>query len=801
MESLDDYRNNKYWNKYFDYVLPKTGGGVLFYTSTNEATGNWVANNTDTTRNTYDSTTHEGVLWLLPTTTTIGGGTSTDYSPFYADTGLTSVDLTYSGLTNINSGSFRSCSNLTSVHIPASVTNIHNTAFYQDLSVASITVDSANTKYNDGNGSNCIIQTSNNTLVFGCKNTVIPNTVVTIGTYAFSKCTGLTTMTIPNNVTTINNNAFQSCSGLTSFTIGSGVTSIGNSTFGACPNLTSVTCLATTPPTLGTGNFPNTNDTLYVPAASVSAYENDSAWRAAFTNIQPIGNYSYITVVAGSNGSVTGSGWYENGTTVTIGATADTHYHFTQWNDGDTNATRTVTVTTNATYTASFAIDTFTITALSNSSSYGSVSGGGTYAYGATVTLTATPSTGYKLLQWNDDDTSNPRTITVTGDATYTALFEEIVYMIEYISSGAVDEHTNSWINQYTYTNKNTWTGAPGQFHYHYWIYPKPNGTTMGGNYGTWYSNGVVSVIDWSNSGITTLESNAVGNTHIASINIPDSVTTIGTGAFTDCFDLESVTIGSGVTTIGDGAFGEIYGGTTLYRLTTVICEATTPPTLGRFNFGASNATLYVPAASVSAYQNDSDWSAVFANITVRSITYTSTRQASGDWVLNNTDTAHNTWDSNTGIGVLYLNSGVTEIGGSASVNSSPFYRDTGLTSVDLQHSGLTTIGISAFRNCYGLTSITIPNTVTIINTNAFQNCYGLTSITFSSSLTFIDESSFGGCDSLTSVTCKATTPPILGTSNFGASNDTLYVPYESLSAYRNDMLWSSKFTTITAIP
>ena len=53
----------------------------------------------------------------------------------------------------------------------------------------------------------------------------------------------------------------------------------------------------------------------------------------------------------------------------------------------------------------------------------GTVTGGGTYNGGATATLTATPNTGYHFVQWQDGNTQNPRTITVTGDATYTAAF------------------------------------------------------------------------------------------------------------------------------------------------------------------------------------------------------------------------------------------------------------------------------------------------------------------------------------------------------------------------------------------
>ncbi len=68
----------------------------------------------------------------------------------------------------------------------------------------------------------------------------IPNSVTSIGEYAFSECTGLTSVTIPNSVTSIGNSAFKSCWRLTSVTIGNSVTSIGNSAFESCPLLTEI---------------------------------------------------------------------------------------------------------------------------------------------------------------------------------------------------------------------------------------------------------------------------------------------------------------------------------------------------------------------------------------------------------------------------------------------------------------------------------------------------------------------------------------------------------------------------------
>ncbi len=151
----------------------------------------------------------------------------------------------------------------------------------------------------------------------------------------------------------------------------------------------------------------------------------DATYTAYFAET-PVTYYTITTEVTPTGaGTVTGGGYYPAGTNVTLTATANVGYSFSQWNDGNTQSTRTITVTGDATYTASFTQNTYTITTAASPTSGGTVTGGGTYHYGDTPTLTATANTGFTFSQWHDGNSDNPRRITVTGDATYTANFTE----------------------------------------------------------------------------------------------------------------------------------------------------------------------------------------------------------------------------------------------------------------------------------------------------------------------------------------------------------------------------------------
>ena len=192
-------------------------------------------------------------------------------SPFEDNETLTSVTIGDS-VTSIGNYAFCGCSSLTSLTIPNSVTSIGGCAFEFCRSLTSLTIPNSVTSIGDYAFYDCSSLTS----------VTIGNSVASIGKYAFWDCSSLTSLTIPNSVTSIGDHAFYDCSSLTSVTIGNSVTSIGVGAFDRCNALSELLIAATVPPTVGIGNFSNSNyinTVVKVPEGSLAAYQAANVWK------------------------------------------------------------------------------------------------------------------------------------------------------------------------------------------------------------------------------------------------------------------------------------------------------------------------------------------------------------------------------------------------------------------------------------------------------------------------------------------------------------------------------------------
>lgn len=164
-------------------------------------------------------------------------------------------------------------------------------------------------------------------------------------------------------------------------------------------------------------------------------------------------------------GTATGSGTYNHGKSATINAIPAEGYHFLKWNDGNTSAARSVTVTANAAYTASFAPNSYTVEAKSDNPEMGRVEIGGIgedgkCSYGASVTIEAIPNPGYRFAHWNDGSDLVSRSVTVVGDAAYTATFVPEEYIVS-VNSADQTMGTVSGGGTYPYLKQITITANP----------------------------------------------------------------------------------------------------------------------------------------------------------------------------------------------------------------------------------------------------------------------------------------------------------------------------------------------------
>ena len=283
-------------------------------------------------------------------------------SSFTGCTKLVSLDLG-DVVTSIGNSAFYGCTSLESLVVGDEVALIGRYAFGGCTKLGSIVVGEKNVTFDSRGKCNAVIKkeiiNDNNEsddtkgeLVLGCKNTVIPNTVTSIGDFAFARCGAPTTLVIPNSVTTIGEYAFEDCTTLTSVTIPASMTRIYWDAFRGCTGVTDVYCYADYRKLVwndeNCNDFKDVNEIEPLKATKCHVFAKapfDTAWgkgdKVTDINVTFVGDLATngptrtITVSAdpADGGTVTGgtSGTYALGTQFEFKATPNEGYRFVKW--------------------------------------------------------------------------------------------------------------------------------------------------------------------------------------------------------------------------------------------------------------------------------------------------------------------------------------------------------------------------------------------------------------------------------------------------------------------------------------
>ena len=652
------------------------------------------------------------------------------------------------GVTSIGAYTFSGCIGLTNVIIPNSVTDIASHAFWGCNGIKNVYISDLTTwcsiKF-DNAYSNPMHYADNlylnNELI---ADLVIPNNVVTIGAYAFSDCSGITSLTIPNSVTSIGDYAFSNCSGITSLTIPNSVTSIGNYAFSNCSGITSLT-IPNSVTSIGDYAFSDCSEItgLTIPN-SVTSIGN-----YAFHNCSEITSLTIPNSVTSIGcGAFKGFNALEDITIPFVGATAENSeisyknvfgyiFGFSKYRSDETpNRDGTLQYTENGPH----GIET-------------------RYYYNIPKALRKVTITADSIPYNAFLNCSNLESVSISNSAA------SIGNSAFYGCSGLKDVYISDldyWCNiifENLYSNPMCYADnlyANNELLTEFII---PEGVTTIGSYVFYDCDNLTSIT--IPDSVTTIADHAFSDcSGITSLAIPDSVTTIADYAFSNCSGITSLAIPDSVTTIGLGAF---YGCDNLINLTV--------PFIGANKSGSgkdyTNVFGYIFGYHTSTNKNDRE--GIYQYYYDGTYYYYNIPKTLKNITIKAGNIPYQAFYNCSNLKTITISDDVTSIGERA------FYGCNGLTTVNYNARNCTQMSRSIFSDCYALSTVNIGDGVEILPDYAFYDCSSLAEVTISDSVTSIGDYAFYRCSGMTSLTIPDSVTTI-GDYAFYDCNDLLLV-------------------------